>query len=342
MPSTIAPKIVLRASAALCLGLTFAVSASAQFEPAPKVGGQSSFETAPGPNAIDPPTLKHRLTALTPVPEDFASLKIAPGFLLAMEVYDTPEYSLELRVDPNGNVSVPLAGNVHLGDLTLSAASEKLAAALRDGKILNDPRVNLNIEEYAGTEVTVLGEVHSPGRVEMLAPKHLDDVIAMAGGETEFAGKIIEVRHAAGVEPRSVTIQYSRNSDNHVLSDTVVRPGDTVTVKRAGIVYVLGAVTRPGGYVMQQDGDLDVTQALSLAYGTTMAASTGPMRLISKIDDGKVEEIPLNYHDIVKGKVPPPQLQAEDVIYVPVSKAKVILASGLVNTGVAAAVIYGR
>jgi protein involved in polysaccharide export with SLBB domain len=93
---------------------------------------------------------------------------------------------------------------------------------------------------------------------------------------------------------------------------------------------------------MQEDGNLDVTQAIALAYGTTMAASTGSMRLIRKKDDGMVQEIPIDYHAIVKGKIPPPHLQAEDVIYVPVSKAKVILASGLVNTGVAAAVVYGK
>lgn len=93
---------------------------------------------------------------------------------------------------------------------------------------------------------------------------------------------------------------------------------------------------------MQEDGDLNVTQALALAYGTTMPAAVGSMRLIRKKDDGQVEEFPIPYRDIVKGKVAPLRLQAEDVIYVPISKAKVILGSGLVNTGVAAAVIYNR
>ena len=119
-------------------------------------------------------------------------------------------------------------------------------------------------------------------------------------------------------------------------------PGETVTVKRAGIVYVLGGVTRPGGYLMQEDGDLNVTQALALAYGTTMPAAVGSMRLIRKKDDGQVEEIPIPYRAIVKGKVAPLQLQAEDVIYVPISKIKATLDASLVNSGVAAAVIYGR
>jgi len=315
-------------------------TASAQFTPAPKVGGTSSFDTAPAPTGNDAATTRHRLNPLAAVPEDFSTLKLAPGFLLSMEIYDTPEYSLELRIDSSGDVNLPMIGKVHILDLTLVEASAKIATALKEGKILNSPEVNLNIEEYAGREVTVLGEVRMPGRVEMLAAKHLDDVIAMAGGETEFAGKTVEIRHQAGAEPRSDVIHYSRNTDNHILSDTIVKPGDTVTVKRAGIVYVLGGVTRPGGYLMQEDGDLNVTQALALAYGTTMPAAVGSIRLIRKKDDGMVEETRIPYRDIMKGKVAPMRLQAEDVIYVPISKVKVILSTGLMNTAVAAAVIY--
>ncbi len=330
----------IKTLALIGLSNLFCCGAMAQFTPAPKVGGSSSFDTANGPTGIDAATARHRLTPLAAVPEDFSTLKLAPGFLLNMEVYDTPEYSLELRIDSGGDVNLPMIGKVHIADLTLVEAASKIATSLRDGKILNNPNVNLNIEEYAGREVTVLGEVRTPGRVEMLAPRHLDDVIAMAGGETEFAGKTIEIRHQAGTEPRSDLIHYSRNTDNHILSDTLVKPGDTVTVKRAGIVYVLGGVTRPGGYLMQEDGDLDVTQALALAYGTTMPAAVGSMRLIRKKDDGMVEETPIPYRDIVKGKVAPMHLQADDVIYVPISKAKVILGAGLMNTAVAAAVIY--
>jgi polysaccharide biosynthesis/export protein len=331
-----------KAIALLAINLVSAAALSAQYQPAPRVGGQGSLDSAsqaPGPNT---PTLRHRLAPVSPVPEDFSSLKITPGFLLSMEVFDTPEYSLELRVDSNGNVNLPLAGSVHLADLTLVEASGKIASALRDSKILNNPRVNLNVEEYTGTEITVLGEVHNPGRIEMLAPRHLDDVIAMAGGETEYAGKEIEIRHATGAEPRSALITYSRNANSHILSETVVRPGDTVTVRRAGIVYVLGAVNRPGGYVMQEDGELSVTQAIALAYGTTMPAAIGSMRVIRKTDDGGVKDMPIAYRDMVKGKAPPLWLEAEDVVYVPVSKTKLVLSSGLLNTAVAAAVIWNR
>jgi polysaccharide export outer membrane protein len=183
--------------------------------------------------------------------------------------------------------------------------------------------------------------VHNPGRMELLAPHNLADVIALAGGETQFAGKTIEIRHHAGIAPQRQIIYWSRNADDQILVETFVLPGDTVTLQRAGIVYVLGGVNRPGGYLMQEDGDLDVTQALALAYGTEMQAAVGSMRLIRKLPDGKVEETPIAYKDIVKGKAASPRLQAEDVIYVPVSRLKTVLgASLLANT--ASAAIYAR
>jgi polysaccharide export outer membrane protein len=329
-----------RVGVILCLGVIFEVGAAAQYLQPPKVGGASTFDTPPDVSGNDIAPLRHRPGTLAAIPEDFSKLQLAPGFLLSMDVFDTPEYSFDLRIDTVGNVNIPTVGSVHVGDMTLVEAATKIAAALRDGKILTDPQVNLNVEEYAGRDITVLGEVHSPGRIQMLAPRHLDDVIAMAGGETEYAGKTIEIRHEEGVTPRTAVIHYSRSIDNQILSDTVVLPGETVTVKRAGIVYVLGAVNRPGGYLMQEDGDLNVTQALSLAYGTTMPAAVGSMRLIRKKDDGRVEEIPIPYREMVKGNVAPLRLEAEDVIYVPVSKMKVALGSSLANAAAAAAVIY--
>ena len=324
----------------LVLATSFAVSSHAQTPAAPKVGGNGTFDTTPPVENGNTPNTRRRLSPLTAAPEDFSSLKLAPGFLLSMEIYDTPEYSSELRIDSSGNVNVPMVGAIHIADLTLIEAANKIGAALRDSKMLKDPHVNLNIEEYASREVIVLGEVHNPGPVEVLAPRHLDDVIALAGGETEYAGNKIEIRHQTASATRIDVVHYSRKPDNHVLSDTLVQPGDTITVKRAGIVYVLGGVTRPGGYIMQEGGELDVTQAIALAYGTTMPAAVGSMRLIRKTDDGKVEQIPLHFRDMVKGKIPPLRLQPEDVIYVPISKVKATLSAALMSTAVNAAIIY--
>jgi polysaccharide export outer membrane protein len=313
-------------------------AAAAQDTSSPRVGGTSTFDSQPGISGNDGATARHSISPLAVIPEDFSKLTLSPGFLLSMDVYDVPELSFDLRIDGNGDVTIPTIGRVHVADGTVTEASAKIAALLRDAKIINDPQVNLNIVQYAGLNVTILGEVHSPGRIQLLSSHNLADVIAMAGGVTQYAGKTIEIRHQQGVTPQVQLIHYSRDTDDETLLETSVLPGDTVTVRRAGIVYVLGGVNRPGGYVMQEDGDLDVTQAIALAYGTVMQAAVGSMRLIRKLPDGRVQEMPIPYKDIEKGKVAPPRLEAEDVIYVPISKTKTVLGAGLLATTAQAAI----
>ncbi len=265
---------------------------------------------------------------LTAVPEDFASLKLAPGFLLNIEVYDEPELSTQARIDGQGNLSLPLLGSIHLAGLTITDAEQNLEAQFRKKQILTNPQVTLNIEQYASASVTVLGEVQAPGRIQLLAPHSLRDVIGMAGGQTNLAGDSVRVQHTGENGTTSTVYRDPAGSKGNTIRDVQVQPGDTVTVLRAGIVYVLGAVNRPGGYVMQENGTLNVAQALSLAWGTSMQAKIGGLRVVRHEPDGTLKEIPLSYKGITSGKVKPLQLEAEDIVYVPVSKIKAVFSSG--------------
>jgi len=261
-------------------------------------------------------------SGLTAVPEDFSKLKIAPGFLLDVEVYDEPDLSAHLRVGDNGNVIMPLVGPIHVAEDTQAEAQQKIQESLKSAKILTNPQVTLNVVQYVSTLVTVLGEVGSPGRLQLLAPHSLLDVISLAGGETAFAGGVIQVRHEEAGKVTTASYHYGRSSNGDTISGIMIHDGDTVIVARAGIVYVLGAVTRPGGFLMQEDGKLDAAQALSLALGTTIQAKTGSIHIIRRRPDGTFVEFGLNYQDMVNGKITPPQLQAQDIVYVPVSKLK--------------------
>jgi polysaccharide export outer membrane protein len=118
-------------------------------------------------------------------------------------------------------------------------------------------------------------------------------------------------------------------------------PAPTEIVKRAGIVYVLGGVNRPGGYTMQESGELNVAEAISLAQGLLMQARVGGLRVVKKGEDGKMIEIPVSYNNIMDGKEKPLQLTAGDIVYVPVSKTKAVFSAttGLLGQ-VAAASIY--
>jgi polysaccharide biosynthesis/export protein len=281
-------------------------------------------------------------TSLMEVPEDFSKLKISPGFLLSVQVFDEPDLSNSLRVGQDGNLVLPLAGPVHVAGDTVAEAEAAMQDKLKAAEVLKNPQVTLNIIQYEPTMITVLGEVNTPGRLRMLVPHSLLDVVSFAGGETDLAGGVIIVRHTGeDGKVEEATYHYGRTSDGESISQVIVHDGDTVNVPRAGIVYVLGAVNRPGGYLMQEDGKLDAAQALSMALGTSLLAKTGSIHIIRRQADGTFVEFPLNYQKMVNGKITPPVLQAQDIVYVPVSKTKTALASGTGIIGsTAGATIY--
>lgn len=283
----------------------------------------------------------NRSSGLVAVPEDFATLKIGPGFLLNVQVYGETDLGTQLRVSASGDIVLPLVGKIHVAGETLSEITEQIQDRYKSAKILLDPQVTLDIAQYAPMIVPVLGEVGSPGRLQLLAPHSLLDVISLAGGETALAGNDIEVRHDANGQSSITTYHYGKNSNGSSISGVMIGDGDTVIVPRAGIVYVLGAVYRPGGYLMQEDGTLDVAQALSLAMGTTLQAKTSLVRVIRRQPNGGYVEFTLSYAKMTGGKITPPLLQAQDIVYVPVSKPKAILTGGTqILSAAASATIY--
>lgn len=310
---------LLTQSALACTIVAFAVTARAQ-----TAGANPQFSTTLGGSAGAGSAAAGKLGggALTSVPEDFSKLKMQPGFLLNVQVFDEPDMSGQFRVDPAGNVVLPLVGAVHVAGDTLFEAQDKIQDSLKTGGILKNPQVTLDIAQYASTMVTVLGEVGSPGRLQMLAPHSLLDVIAFAGGETTLAGGEVELRHEQDGKTETTSYPYGRDSNGDGIADVTVHDGDTVIVPRAGIVYVLGQVTRPGGFLMQEDGKLDVAQAISMAMGTTLLASTKHILIIRRKPDGTFVQFEVSYKQMVHGKVAPPALQPQDIVYVPNSQLK--------------------
>lgn len=277
------------------------------------------------------------------VPEDFASLKLAPGFLLNVVVYDEPDFSGPARVDNEGNLNLAFLKPVHVAGDTVADAKIALQKAFKDQGILKNPQVSIDVQQFATTTATVIGEVQNPGKVELLKPHSLLDVIGMTGGETSLAGNVVELKRADG-DPPVKDYHYTRGSDGAEIRDVMVHPGDTVIIKKTGIVYVLGAVNRPGGYAMQEQGELNVAQAVSLAQGLTLQAKVSGLRVVQRNPDGTMKEIPVSYKKIMDGKEAPMMLAAGDIVYVPVSKTKTVLGStmGLVGQTTAAAIYVTR
>lgn len=291
-------------------------------------------ETRPMPGAANQ-------GSLISVPEDFATLKLAPGFLLTVLVYDEPDFSGPARVDNEGNINIAFLKPIHVAGDTVAQAKEKIQAAFRDQGILKNPQISIDVQQFATTTATVIGEVQNPGKVELLAPHSLLEVIGMTGGETQVAGNEVELKRADTANgDASSTYHYSRGGSTASIRDVMVHPGDTVIVNRAGIVYVLGAVNRPGGYAMQEQGELNVAQAISLAQGLSLQAKVGALRVVQHRSDGQLVEIPISYKKIMDGKEAPMNLAAGDIVYVPISRMKTVLSSttGLIGQTSAAAI----
>jgi polysaccharide export outer membrane protein len=277
----------------------------------------------------------------TVAPEDVSTMKLMPGSMVDLHVFEEPDLDGSYRLDQKGDISLPLAGTVKLEALTLTEAQAAIQARLVSSQVLKVANVDVNLDEYSAKKITVLGEVISPGSFPVIGPRALGDVLALAGGETALAGSDIVVQRSGSPADSSEPIHYNREGRDSTPLHSMINPGDSVLVKRAGVVYVLGAVTRPGGYLMQEAGELNVDQALALAMGTAVEAKVQAISVFRKMPDGSLVDIHVDYRKINSGKATALSLKPEDVVYVPPSSIKTALVRGTqVLASAASATIY--
>src|ERR1051326_7967148 len=269
-----------------------------------------------------------------------APLKIAPGDLLHITVFDVPEMTQDVRIGAKGEAQLALIGNIDLAGLTGEEAADAIASELRNRKLLLSPQVNVLIKEFASQGVSVIGEVQHPGVFQVLGARSLLDVISMAGGLTNVADTRITVKRRRGSE-KTITVKLKTDDPDTSLTNNVqIYPGDLIVVPRAGIVYVLGDVNRPGGFVMQDSGKITLLQALAQAGGATKSASLSKAVLMSKNAQGYATT-KLHVGKIEKGENPDLELHANDILFVPNNRLKNVLSgTQSVASAIGSASIY--
>jgi polysaccharide export outer membrane protein len=127
--------------------------------------------------------------------------------------------------------------------------------------------------------------------------------------------------------PGTITINLNELLETgDTRNNIVLQAGDVVTVPHAGIIYVLGAVARPGGFVLSNDkGQLTTMKVLSLAGGTTNIAKLDHAVIIRKDDQGKQSETEVDLKRILHRESEDLQMRPSDVLYIPDSRSKQIL-----------------
>ena len=240
-----------------------------------------------------------------PVPA--ADYRLGAGDAIGVQVYQSPDLSVDARVSESGVISYPLVGSVQIGGLTISEAEKKIADALRAGRFVKVPQVNIVLRQVRGNQVAVLGQVSRPGRFPLETfNTRVSDMLAAAGGTTATGDDVLIVTGQRDGKPFRQVIDIPGLFLNEKSADDIILAGgDTLYVNKAPMFYIYGEAQRPGPYRIERG--MTVMQALAQGGGPTVRGSENRLRLHRRDAAGKVVEYVPKLTDLIR---------AEDVLYV--------------------------
>lgn len=285
----LAPRLRLAAAAACALA---AGCASAPLPPLPLPGKAPAGMTgSPAPDA----------GAAAP------TLTLRPGDAVTLLVYGRPELTLTTAVADDGTITVPLAGMVPVADLSPAKAGQRVAMAFRQGRFLLDPQVTLSLANSRGNQVSVLGAVKAPGRFVIEPRTTVLDVLAQAGGITEYGSAMVVLLRPDknGKVARHAIDLKGLSQGRMTVPALALRGGDSLFVPPAEQFYILGEVKAPNMYRLEPG--MTVVQAISRGGGITPRGSTRRIEIKRRQPDGSYATGSARLGDA---------LQADDVIQI--------------------------
>jgi polysaccharide export outer membrane protein len=258
-------------------------------------------------------------SARTPHLSANSNVRLGVGDLIEVNVFGAPDLSTKIRISGSGDIYLPLIDYVHVEDLTSDEAQALIQKRLEDGGFLRGPHVSIFVDESSSQGVTMIGEIARPGSYPAIGDRRLFDLISAAGGMTDKAGRVVTIEHR-GDPDHKVVLQLSSNLADDTQNNVDVLPGDTIIVSRAGVVYVVGDVQHPSGFIID-DNALSVLKALALAGGSTRTAALNKTRILRQTPNG-TKEIPVQLKKILYAKSPDVALVKGDVLFIPGSSTK--------------------
>ena len=155
--------------------------------------------------------------------------RIGPEDILAISVWKNEPMSRVLPVRPDGMISLPLLDDVMAAGLTPTELRNVLAQRLAE--YVPSPAVTVIVNDVKSFKVSVIGEVLKPARYELRSRTSVLDVLALAGGFTQFASRSrIIVLRQEGEKRARIPFNYNRVTNDSVEEDLYVKPNDIVLV----------------------------------------------------------------------------------------------------------------
>jgi polysaccharide biosynthesis/export protein len=262
-----------------------------------------------------------------------ADYQIGPEDLLQITVFnisdaearDTPR-TVSVRVSQEGIVSLPLIGDVKVVGLTPSGLERELKKQY--DKYIYNPQVGVLVTEHR-QRVSVIGAVSKTGVIDLTGPKTVIDILGMAGGVTDQAGTQVQIYRQGSNGRESYVIDLAVLAKNATLINANtegliamrVQPGDIINVPIAGTFFVDGAVKKPGSYPLGRRYSL--MQALTAAGGLDRDLYSSDITIFRQGASG-VKPINVDLSEILGGSTVDPEIEADDVILVPINTAKYV------------------
>jgi polysaccharide export outer membrane protein len=316
---------LLALSFALVSGAQTRVQPTASPSPIPQ-GSTSTPKASPAP-FVAPPIVP---------PADY---QLGAGDQISIDVPDlTEEYTPDksFRIGSNGDLSLPYAGHIDAGGMTASQLEAEIESRLK--RFVKSPGVVVNISSFGGQPASVLGSVNTPGIVQLQGRKNLFEVLALAGGLAPDAGCRVTITRdmkwgalplpGAQTDPTgqfsigSVLFKDLVDNSNPAVNIPIL-PFDKIAVPTSDLVYAVGNVTKPGGFLLNQHESLSALQVVSLAEGFTRTAAPQRAKILRVVPGSPNRaEIDVDLRQLVAGTIPDIQLQPQDILFVPNSNAK--------------------
>ena len=261
-----------------------------------------------------------------------ADYRIGPEDLLQITLYNvdvdtrTPRI-VNLRVSNQGLISLPLIGEIKVSGLTPSGLEKELEK--RYEKYIYNPQVAVLVSDYR-QQVSVIGAVLRPGSIPLTSPKTVIDVLSIGGGVTDKAGTQVQIyrqgpngRETYVIDLLALASNASLiNENNATLITMPLQGGDIINVPPAGMFFIQGAVRSPGSFPLGRRYTL--TQALATAGGVDPDYNSSEITIFRRKALSAVEPITVDLQAILAGSTSDPQIEADDMIVVPINEFKYV------------------
>lgn len=240
------------------------------------------------------------------------------------------------QVGEDGTIGLPIVGRLQVSGLAVAEVERAINEKLK--VYVKEPKTTIAGLQYHSRPVSVIGAVNSPGVYQITAPRTLVQMLSVAGGLRSDAGSWLVVTRkdpresahptqpnadfATGVTEIRIPLAGLLNGSDSRAGMWVV-PNDVISVAKGEMIFVMGEVRKPGGFVLGDREHLSLLKALSLAEG--LQGSAAPRRAkVLRETAGERSEIPVDIAKILAGKDQDLYLMPDDVLFVPTNTSKKI------------------